>query len=132
MKIIKINPPRNLQGDQKEVKGMQNITELRVPRSEIVRAFKVRRAVINEWETIGIIPAPEKDERGWNYYGVEHLKAIAKRYLQRGRELPTEAIELLKNSGIDLKELECEINEEEGKKNCGDQSSNREGTHGQT
>jgi len=92
---------------------MQNIAELRVPRSEIVRAFKVRRAVINEWETIGIIPAPEKDERGWNYYGAEHLKAIAKRYLQRGRELPIEAIELLKNSGVDLKELECEINEEE-------------------
>ena len=113
MKQIKIKKPPIIRGNKKEVKGMQNIAELRVPRSEIVRAFKVRRAVINEWETIGIIPAPEKDERGWNYYGAEHLKAIAKRYLQRGRELPTEAIELLKNNGIDPKELECEINGEE-------------------
>jgi len=113
MKQIKIKKPPIIRGNKKEVKGMQNIAELRVPRSEIVRAFKVRRAVINEWETIGIIPAPEKDERGWNYYGAEHLKAIAKRYLQRGRELPIEAIELLKNSGVDLKELECETNEEE-------------------
>jgi len=113
MKQIKIKKPPIIRGNKKEVKGMQNIAELRVPRSEIVRAFKVRRAVINEWETLGIIPAPEKDERGWNYYGAEHLKAIAKRYLQRGRELPIEAIELLKNSGVDLKELECEINEEE-------------------
>ena len=85
-----------------------------IPRRDVMRIFKIgSRLTLVDWENLGKIPEAIRDSKGWTYYSKEHIRAIAKRYLQRGRELPIEAIELLKNSGVDLKELECEINEEE-------------------
>ena len=104
-----------------------------IPRRDVMRIFKIgSRLTLVDWENLGKIPEAIRDSKGWTYYSKEHIRAIAKRYLQRGRELPPEAIELLKNNGIDPKELGHEINEEEEKKNCGDQSFNRESSHGQT
>ena len=85
-----------------------------IPRRDVMRIFKIgSRLTLVDWENLGKIPEAIRDSKGWTYYSKEHIRAIAKRYLQRGRELPIEAIELLKNSGVDLKELECETNEEE-------------------
>lgn len=61
-----------------------------VKRSTLMSVLKRPRMTFVEWETIGIIPPTLKDERGWSWYGIEHLEAIKRYYEMRGRELPEE------------------------------------------
>ena len=75
-------------------------------RADIMKVTGLSRAVLRELELRGIIPPPEKDEKGWNIYCREHIQAMVKWYEKGNRKPPEGLIELLEQlrEGVSMDE----------------------------
>ena len=83
-----------------------------IPRRDVMRIFKIgSRLTLVDWENLGKIPEAIRDSKGWTYYSKEHIRAIAKRFIERGIPLSKEAISLLRDMEIDIDAIIQEANE---------------------